>query len=157
MTRSSVLTLFNGLMSVSKLTGAKFTYAVARNISALKETVIALGKAEELTKEMVDFENKRMELIQEFGVKEDGVLKTEMVGGRAEYALTDREAFKKRYEKLKKDNLGILEKREKQMQEVDKLLSEEIEVDLHMIKEEYLPEEISTKQMMAILPIVEKE
>jgi hypothetical protein len=87
MTNEELLDLFQGLNRCGNLSGAKFSYAIARNINALKPIVKT-------------FEEARIALVESYCKKgEDG--KPIMKDGA--YTFDDQSEFDKEYKKLQKE------------------------------------------------------
>ena len=158
MTKQEALNLYNGLQNVSNLKGAKWAYAIARNVEKLRPEVEALRKAYTMSEEFADYEGKRLELAQKYSVKEKNVPKTVKIGQTEEYLIADKDKFNQEVAKLqKKYNKAIVE-RKKQLKDFNEILGEKIEIDLYMIDSDYIPEEITSGQVSAIMPIIrEKE
>ena len=158
MTKNDALNLYNGLQNVSNLKGAKWAYAIARNVEKLRPEVEALRKAYTMSEEFADYEGKRLELARKHSVKEKGTPKTVKIGQTEEYLIADKDKFNQEIAKLqKKYNKAIVE-RKKQLEDFNEILEEKVEMDLHMIDSDYIPEEITPEQVSAIMPIIrEKE
>jgi hypothetical protein len=56
--------------------------------------------------------------------------------------------------KLEEENTELIEQRKKQLADVEELLDNEIEVFLHPIREDQLPEEITGEQVERLLQII---
>lgn len=151
-TKKGLGDLYQGLLSVSNLTGVKFSYAVARNLSMLKDEMESLKKAISMSKEFAEYEFKRVELAESCAVIEDG--KPKVVNG--EYEIKDEDFFKTELSKLQEAYKEAIDGRNKQLSELRELLKEEIEVDLYMIPQDIVPEAINTKQMADILPVIKE-
>lgn len=151
-TKKDLGDLYQGLLSVDNLTGVKFSYAVARNLSMLKDEMESLKKAISMSKEFAEYEFKRVELAEDCAVLENG--KPKVVNG--EYEIRDEEFFKTSLSKLQETYKEAIDGRKKQLSELRELLKEEIEVDLYMIPQDIVPEAINTKQMADILPIIKE-
>lgn len=151
-TKKDLGDLYQGLLSVDNLTGVKFSYAVARNLSMLKSEMESLKKAISMSKEFAEYEFKRVELAESFAVVENG--KPKVVNG--EYEIKDEEAFKVKFELLQHSYKEAIDGRKKQLSKLRELLKEEIEIDLYMIPQDIVPEAINTKQMADILPVIKE-
>jgi len=157
MKKQDVLQLFNGLQAVSNLPGAKWSYAVARNITKLKPEVEALQKAYSADKDFVEFENKRIELAQKHAVKEKGNPKKIKIGNNEEYIIADKDKFNKELTPIQKKYKKAIDERKKQIDDFNDILKEEIEIDLYMVSSEYIPEGITPAQLSNIMPIIEEK
>lgn len=157
MTKQEALNLFNGLQAVSNLPGAKWAYAVARNIAKLKGEVEALQKAYSADKDFMTYEKQRLELAQKYSVKEKGNPKTVKVGGNEEFLIADKDKFNQKLKKLQKEHKKAIDERQKQVDDFNEILKEKIEIDLYMIDSDYIPEGITPAQVSAIMPIISEK
>jgi hypothetical protein len=133
LSKQQIADLYNGLRNAEHLPSAKFSYAVARNISRLTPLVKEIMSATTPSKEFVEYETQRRALIG------DG--KTEP---------------KAALDKLDAQHKEAIDARKKQVEEFEKSLAQEWEVDLYMIPSSYLPEEITAKQTTDILLIIQE-
>ncbi|MFA5395224.1 MAG: hypothetical protein WC346_04320 [Methanogenium sp.] len=158
MNKQDALNLWNGLHAVSGLKGAKWAYAVAKNINNLKSEIEALQKSIAPSKEFSEYNNKRLELAQKHAAKEKGVPKKIKIGNTEEYLIADKNKFNKELKPLQKKYKKALDERDKQMKDFEEILKEEVKIDLHMVDSDYIPEEITPAQVTAVMPIInEKE
>jgi len=157
MKKQEVLNLFNGLQAVSNLPGAKWSYAVARNITKLRPEVEALQKAFTPSEEFNVYDQKRIELAQKYSVKEKGVPKTVKVGMSEEYLIADKDKFNKELFKLQETYKKTLDERKKQVDDFNEILEEKIEVELYMVDSEYIPEAITPAQLSNIMFIIREK
>ena len=154
MTKSEVLQLYNNLNQLGKLSGVKFSYAVARNLALLKPEVEAINKTLEPSKEFLEWDKERVALAQEYS-KKDEKDKPIVEGNR--YVMENEKTFNKELEKKQKNHKSAIDAREKQIEEYMKLLEEKTdEIKLYKIKLEHIPESITTQQMNGIVDIVEE-
>ena len=114
-TNGELVNLINGLFAVQDLKGVKFGLLVSKNVRILQTE---LKDLEEASKPAEDF----VKLSQDINV------------------LRERKD-EKAIDKLEKDNQKLIESRKKQMDELDKLLLEDAELQLHPIPEDCLPVE----------------
>lgn len=129
MANSEFVDLFNGLVAVQGLKGVKFGLLVAKNLRIIETE---LKDIEEFSKPSEEF----IALSQEFNkLKNDDNTKA--------------------LKKLEKDNAKLIEARQNQIDEVNKLLSEEVEIQLHAIPEDALPGDLTGQQIINIDKIIE--
>jgi undecaprenyl pyrophosphate synthase len=121
--------LFNGLTSVQKLKGVKLGLLVSKNIRIIQEE---LKDIEEASKPSDDF----LELSQKVQILMNQDKKDEIAD-------------------LEKENAELVQSRKDQLEEVDKLLLEETEIELHAIPEDCLPTDITGEQIINIDKIIE--
>jgi hypothetical protein len=131
----------------------KFSYAVAKNLRIMRHELEVTGKILEPSEKVREYEKKRVELCQKFSRKEGGrpVFKEGPDGKHFVIEDSTKEQFNKEMvaltEVYKADMDG-------QMTKVDayaKALSEEVDLDFHMIAEEDMPKNISPVHLEAIM------
>jgi hypothetical protein len=152
MKNNDILNLYDGLSKIN-LKGVKFSYGVAKNIALLKTEVESLSKAQESSKEFVEYDNARIELAKKHAKKDD---KGEPVVEKNSYVIENQEAFDKEFETLKKTHKKALDERENQIKDFNDLLEKETDIQFHKIKLEDVPEDISTEQMTTIYDLIEE-
>ena len=121
--------MFNGLTAVQQLKGVKFGLLVSKNIRVIQEE---LKDIEEASKPADDF----LELSQKMHV---------LMNQKDDKAIA----------KLEEENKELVEARKEQLAEIDKLLEEVTEIELHSIPEDCLPTEITGEQIINIDKIIE--
>lgn len=132
--------------------GAQFNYGVSRNVSRLEPLVIALEKAKEYSPAYQEYEDARVELCKSLATKDE--LGEPLIINN-HYQFTDMKLVKKELDKLTKKHQKALDERVVQMKDVEELLDKEVEFEIFKIKQDYLPQEIKTQEMIAIMDIVE--
>ena len=128
-TNRQLLDLFKGLDAVKEIQGAKFAVLVGKNMKAIKTILDPLEAAAVPSMELQELSIKMQELIKE----------------------EDSEAI----EALEADNLELIEERKTQLKGIEDMMDNEVDVNLHMIKEDQLPEEITGEQVAPLLQIIE--
>ena len=128
-TNRQLLDLFKGLDAVKEIQGAKFAVLVGKNMKAIKTILDPLEAAAVPSMEFQELSIKMQELIKE----------------------ADSEAI----EALEADNLELIEERKTQLKGIEDMMDNEVDVNLHMIKEDQLPEEITGEQVAPLLQIIE--
>ena len=129
--KGEFVNIINGLFSVQDLKGKKFSLTVSKNISILQK---ALKDLEEAGKPSDEF----MKLASEVN----------------QLANANSEDSKEKIDKLEKENKELVDERRTQMDKVTKMMEEEIEVKLNILKEDILPEDITAKQINNLIKII---
>lgn len=127
-TNRELLNLYKGLEAVKSMKGARFAVLVGKNIKELRNVLDPLEQAAVPGMEF-----------QELSVEMQKLIESE-----------DQEAITK----LEEENTELIEQRKKQLADVEELLDNEIEVFLHPIREDQLPEEITGEQVERLLQII---
>lgn len=152
MTKGEAVSMFNTINAMVYMTGARFTYAIAKNMNSLKEEVQALAKILEQDDEMKAFEEKRIELAKKHAKKDE---KTgNPISVKNNYVLLDEAAFEKEYQQLREENKEVVEKYDKQVAEYSELLKEDCDIKLHKVRLEDVPAEVNAMQMTAIMHMI---
>jgi hypothetical protein len=153
MKKAELFPLFHALNAVASYPGAKFGYAVAKNLAKVKEECVIIEKLQEPSEEFKAYDAKRIELCKKWAKKdEDG--EPVIIGN--EYDLKENmEKFKPESAALAEEYKETLDARRKVMEDVNTLLQEESDIVLHKIKEENLPEVITGEQVMGIMAMIE--
>ena len=128
-TNKEMLDTLHGLYAVQDLKGVKFAVAVSKNIEKLRNE---LKHIDEASKPSPEFEK----LLQEA----DKIEKSE--------------ESEKLIKKLEKENKELIDKRKAQLEEVNDILEETVELELVTMSEKNLPQDITAKQLSAIIKIV---
>ena len=131
-TKGELVNIINGLFSVQQLKGKDFSLLVSKNISILQKS---LKELEDTGKPSEEF----MALAEQVNA----------------IANDNKEDAKEQIDKLEEENKDLVDARREQMDKVQKIMEEESEVSLHVIKEDLLPEEITAQQINKLMQIIE--
>lgn len=153
MLKSKLVELYSNLNKVKELKGVKFAYGIIKNINLIKPEIEVLQKVMEPFADFIAYEKERIELAKKFAEKDkDGNPKIE--GNH--FVLADIKKFEKDFLKLQKQCEPAIEKRKEQEKEYEKLLKENIEINLHKIKMADVPQDISPEQLEGIFAVIEE-
>lgn len=158
MKKLEIINLYQVLGTMGKLVGAKFAYAVAKNLNILEQEITALDKALKMSEGYKAYDSARVELAKKHSKKDEKgepEVVTDPKTGMTQFVILDMETFDKEVEELKKDHKDALEEREKQIRDYKELLETESRVELYKVNLEDVPKEISVEQMAQIYQIVE--
>jgi len=131
-TKGEFVNLINGLFQVQELKGKDFSIAVGKNISIIRDSLTDLEEAGKPSEEFMELANTVNVISNEN--KDDA---TEQI------------------ENLEKENKELVKSRREQMDIVGKMMEDSIEIELYTLIEEYLPEDITAKQINSIIKIIE--
>ena len=127
-TNQELLDLLRGLQETKEVKGSRFALVAARNLKIISKDLEYIDKMAFPSQEF-----------QEISVKAQKFIEAE-----------DSQAL----EKLEKEHKEIIQARKDQLEQVSKELQKEVEVQLHTISEDNLPEEISTEQVIKLMLII---
>jgi len=162
---SELISLYTNLKICETLNGkseniTKFLYGIVRNIILIEPEIKVYEIVSAFTKEYIEYDKNRVELCKHHSNKDGNgnpIIKNNI------YDILDidgnmKEDFIKDLEKLNKDNKSVIDYRENQLLEIEKLKEEEIEIELYKIKLGYIPEDISKHVglMKSIMCIIEE-
>tara|TARA_R100001082_G_C4252060_1_gene111854 strand:+ start:135 stop:551 length:417 start_codon:yes stop_codon:yes gene_type:complete len=131
--KGELVNIINGLFQVQDLKGKKFSLVVSKNIALLREALQELENAGKPSEEFMAL----AEQVNDIATKES------------------EEEAKKKIDALEKENEELVQARRDQMDGVTKMMEEEAKIDLHVIKEDILPEEITAQQINKLIKIIE--
>lgn len=152
MKNKEILKLYTTLSKIN-LPGVKFAYCVAKNMNILKPEVISLEEAKKPTKDFLEYDAKRVDIVKKYAKKDE---KGKFIIENQEYLLDDQDAFEEEFKALMEDNETILKARELQMNEFYDLLEKETDIKLFKIALSDVPQGITTYQMQDIMDIIEE-
>lgn len=152
-TRDYFYGLRTALNKLSDLEGVKFAYAINRNKTILDAEVKAINEAKVEKEDFQAYEKARIELV-EAHAKKDKEGKPVILGNQ--YQIADQKKFDKEIAKLQKEHKKSLDNRQKQIDELNNFIKEEVELELYGIKLENVPENISVEKMGIITPLIEE-
>lgn len=123
-----LLNLYKGLEDVKSIKGARFAVLVGKNMKELRNILDPLEKAA-----VPGLEFQELSVVMQKHIEEEN---------------------KEAIEKLEADNKELIEERKQQLADVETMLDNEIEVNLHPIREDQLPEDITGEQVEKLLQII---
>lgn len=147
--------LRDGLLSCRNLSGAKFVYAVVKNLKAVNDEIADLEEVAKPRAEYIAYDRERIRLNQEHAEKDN--TGNPVIDQKTQNFVIEKKlqkAFDAKVETLKKKHRNALEAREKQVADFNKLLEAKSTFKPHMIEEESLPENITVEQLNAIIDII---
>ena len=169
-TRQQVLEIFNVLTVINKeKMPPKGAYAISKNKNVAKREVEVIQEAQnnvKMPEGLTEFNDKRIELCREFSNKDeegnvlvigpDGVAKPEALGaptnGTYDIPFEVRPDFEKAVDELRDSYKEAFDERDKINTEFEELLSEEIELEFHTVKDvDWLPKEIAGEHMELLM------
>jgi len=133
----------------------KFSYFVTKNKLACRDEIEALDEARKPDQKFLDFELERVKTAQEYAEKNpDG--SPVVRNGAFIISADNQDKFDKDMTKLRKSNKSILEARDKQIEDFEKLLLEDTEFNGTKIKLGELPPQIepSLLEVFVILDLI---
>jgi len=152
MNKKQLLDFERSLRDVSKLKGVKFAYAVSKNHKALITEIEALKEAEKPSDDFIEYESKRRSLCEEYSEKDK---ENNPIILNGNYKIIDSIKFETEFKKLHEQNKIVIDNRKKQMKEFNDLLLESVDIKIHKVKIEDLPEDLTAIQINGIEEMIE--
>jgi len=131
-TKQEFVDLINGLFQVQELKGKKFSLLVSKNLNILQKNLKDVQEAGTASPEFLDLAQKVNQI-----------------------ANSQVEDSQEQIDKLEKENKELVDKRKKQMEKVSEMLKEKMDLELHILPEDILPEDVTAKQINNIINIIE--
>jgi hypothetical protein len=171
MTKEGLLRLEDVLVGIrqtykdKKVVNAKFFYAVKRNLDLIKEQSTAIrmeliksyqaAKGDEKDNE---YEKKRIALCEEFSNKNEEGKPVIKPTGHFDIPQEKAEEFQTKFAELNKEYQDVLDKRTKDAEAINKMLSEAIDVNLFKIHSDILPNNegvLTPEEIDYLMPMIE--
>lgn len=154
--KSELIEMFQTIESLKEKYNKNFTYAISFAKRAVKNEAESLIEAIAPSDSYREYEDKRTDLIKKFGAKdEDGKLITNNGAIKIDPSLIDE--CKIAIKNLEDEYSSVLDEREKDFQNFEKVLEETTTIQFEMIDWDIIPDTIEQSLMDALLPIINKE
>ena len=152
MKNRDLYTIYQGLQSVSNIWWARFSYWVSKNKKLIYDELKSIEESLITNDEYKEFDKKRIELCEKHSKKDE---KWEAIKISNNYDIENMEDFMKETGDLREEYKTTIDEQQKNTDDYNKLLDEEIKIELFKIKSEILPEEITANQLDPIISIID--
>jgi len=152
MKKEEVFNLYQSLDKVGHLKGVDFVYAVAKNKQILQKEWFSLNEAIKGSDDFIEHEQERIKLCEKYAKKDE---RGQSIKINNKYIFDDFTSFEKEYGGLREKDKKIIEEREKQLKDFDKILKQEVSVKLFKINKKYIPKEITGDELSSIFKIIQ--
>jgi hypothetical protein len=144
MKRQEIYSIIQTINTVSDLKGVKFSYAIIKNKKKIEEEIKVLEEVVKPSEKYAEFEKVRIQLCEFYSEKDAN---NNPVVEENKYKITDQEVFNTELLKIKDEYNTYITDRENQINEYNKMLSEDISIDFTKINFIDLPIDITPKQL----------
>lgn len=152
MKKIDLFRLETGLRAVVSFTGAKWAYAVAKNLRTITaETELLRGLMPAPTEQYTTFEELRVKLCKRWAKKDEA---GEPVIAGSTFMIANQTAFNTDLAALRGKYSETIDERAKQMRGYEALLQEPTDIELYLADLDEIPEEISAAQLRDIFEII---
>jgi len=159
-TRENLVQLYGALNALSeKEMKAKAAYGIAKNKSKVESEVKSIQEAQQKIQpapEVLEFEEKRINLCKEAANKDDNG-EPITIGPRFDIPVGAMPDFEKKIDELREEYKEALDQKEKNDEEWVELMKEEIEIDIHQIHIDMMPDTITPQQIELLGEIIVDE
>lgn len=147
MKRRELYNYFQALNSVGDLKGVKFAYTIIKNKKVIEEEIKDLEEVVKANPEFEKYEQERIQLCELHSEKDQN--------GKAliedqKYKIIDQTKFDVELETLKGKYGESINERFRQIDEYNKMLDENVEMDIKKLNFDDLPENITTDQLESL-------
>lgn len=161
-TYRELLYLNSGVDAGLVLNGAKYNFATVKTQRLFAGDVKDINAANNLSKEFQEYQQKLFELMKPLAIMEKGKAGEEQpvpVISNGEVFLKikpeNEKEFSSKLEALRKKYAVEIKKRDEQKVVYEEMLNEVVEIELHKIKSDDLPENITLGHVDGIMPLLE--
>lgn len=152
MKRSELFDLYNKLQGLRYHSdNKKFSYALIKNIKSIESDINELNEIIKPNEDFLQFEQERISVCKSHAIKDEN---GEPILNGDEFQIENMEQFNADLEPMKVKYQDVLSKRQKQIEEYNTLLDEEIQEDLIKIGPDDLPDGITPNEIEDIYPIL---
>jgi len=127
-TNRELLNLYRGLEGVKDIKGSRFAMLVGKNMKEIRQILNPIEQAAVPSPAFQTVSIQMRDLVE----------------------AQDKEAM----DQLEEDNKDLIEERKDQMKKVEDMLDESVTLQLHAVREDQLPDEITGEQVEKILQII---
>lgn len=152
--RLRVLEITNNADKLKSLSGVKLTYAISKNLKALKAEVETMKESNLPSEELTKYNDAYNKLVQAEAKRND---KGEFIpAGQDQIVLKDAVSFKAKKLELDEEYKDEIEKAKAKNVEFDSLLKEPFEFEFYQVLPEFISEEITCEQMDLIFEMIQE-
>ena len=134
--------------------GVRWAYGMTRNLKRMEPIVQSVAEAEKATPEFLEYEKARVELAKEHADKDE---KGRPITNGQSFQIADQEAFSEALMALQEEHKPALEARQKQVEEVQGLLGEDVEYEPFLVSIDDAVGDVSGNLMEAIFFLIKDD
>lgn len=158
MTRSAVVAMAEALVSLKGTPApAAFSYAASKTHRLLDDELRAINEAMSAASasspEFDKFNAERIELCEKFAERDEN---GDLVNRGGSFVISDRVGFDAEFESLKEKHSEAISMFESNQREFSELMESEVEVDVHVVESEKLPDSITSGQVDSLMPMIQE-
>lgn len=155
------------LEKANRLTGkneinnrGKFFYAINKNLDKVEREIELIEKVLSPKKEFLEFDQKRIEKLQEFAKKDENgnplIIKEENENGQVlqRYDLEDEKGWEEAFKLLQEENKDVIEERKKQADDYIQLMESDCSIEFFTITLDMIPEDCDGELQRRIKVII---
>jgi len=133
----------------------KFTYAIARTKSYIKDEVEAVQEATTMPESFQEYDKKRVDLCSKMADKDDDGNPIMNPSGNTFQIIKKADEFAEALEELREECKEALDDHKKWVEDLETLLNDEVDVKIHKVGIDFLPETLTANQLEVIMAMVD--
>ncbi|MDD3302229.1 MAG: hypothetical protein PHN31_01640 [Candidatus Gracilibacteria bacterium] len=156
MKNKDLIRIHNAITGLSNIEGSKFAYAMIKNKKLIRNELENIEGSIFDTENYKEYNKLRIELCEKFCEKnQDGsCIFINDINGQQSYKIENKKEFEKEILELQEKFKEDIEHKTNQLVEYNKLLDEEINIELFMIKSDDLPNMLTVEQTESIFDLI---
>lgn len=147
MKRKDLYAYMDALSNVTELKGVKFAYTLIKNKKKIEEEIKILEEVVKASEDFSIYESERIRLCEFHCEKDDN---GKPIISENKYKIIDIQNFDNELNILKEKHMSSILERERQINEYNSMLEEDIEINLSKIDYIDIPTDITTAQLESI-------
>ena len=155
--RREAIEFASGLTAKGLPQGSKFSYAIAINARSLRKEVESVSEAGQSPEECQDYLKARDDLLEKHAERDENnkPVRIRLPNGKTGFDLGEnRRVFEDAEKALKEEHAEAVAALERHEAEFKELLEEHIEIFVHQIDEEIIPETATPDQLVPLWPML---
>jgi len=132
-----------------------FVYATSVNLTKIEDEVKLILEANKIPEEYYEFEKKRQDIFTKYANKDENGEPVVNETGAWSFASEITETLRDEIEILIDEYKDILKETERERDDFDLFLSDEVEVDIREVSIDRFPDQLSPQEMKALLIMAE--
>lgn len=153
MKRGELFTLHTLCLELRERASTKLVYAILKNLPKIDAEIEVIKTADQPTETFMAFDEARVQLCVKFAKKTDD---GQPVIVDNTFDIEDMPAFEVAIQELQAVHAEAVKERDAQITEVQRLLSEEVNLDLYQISVDDLPGDLVATQLEVLMPMIKQ-
>ena len=155
MKNNELQNLLSGLNAVSNLKGSVFSYGVGKNAKKITSTLNNLYSKQVFNDDFQEFQKQKLELLESLAMRdeEDKPIQIDTPQGKS-YKFEDDSAVNEAVDILIAEHQDAIDAQKVHDEDFNKLLDQDTDFEIHLVKLSNVPEDITGGQISAIMEMI---